>query len=55
MRILKFILAFFLPPVAVLLQVGVGKTFFLNCLLTLLGHLPGVIHALIVVGENRQR
>ncbi len=53
-RILKLVLALFLPPLAVFLQAGIGGTFFLNVLLTLLGHIPGVVHALLVVSENRQ-
>jgi uncharacterized membrane protein YqaE (UPF0057 family) len=49
MALLKIILAIFLPPVAAFLQVGLGVHFWLNILLTLLGGLPGMIHALWLV------
>ena len=46
---LRILLAILLPPVGVLLQVGVSKHFFLNVLLTLLGYVPGIIHAVWVI------
>lgn len=49
MAILKIILAIFLPPVAAFLQVGVSTHFWINIILTLLGGIPGVIHALWLV------
>jgi uncharacterized membrane protein YqaE (UPF0057 family) len=51
MDIIRIIIAIFLPPVAVFTQVGLGKHFWINCLLTLCGWLPGVIHALYVIGK----
>ncbi|MBR9914585.1 MAG: YqaE/Pmp3 family membrane protein [Algicola sp.] len=48
MSLLTIILSVLLPPVAVLLKHGVGKDFLINILLTLLGWIPGVIHAIIV-------
>jgi len=49
MDIVKIILAILLPPVAAFLQVGVSAHFWINIVLTLLGGLPGVIHALWLV------
>jgi len=43
------ILAFFLPPVAVLMKAGCGADFLINILLTILGIIPGMIHAFWVV------
>jgi uncharacterized membrane protein YqaE (UPF0057 family) len=43
------IAAFFFPPLAVGIKKGFSGTLLLNILLTLLGWLPGFIHALIVV------
>lgn len=53
--VLKIVLAIFLPPVAAFLQVGIGLHFWLNILLTVLGVLPGQIHAiwLIVAGSSK--
>lgn len=49
MDIIRILLAFFLPPLGVFLQVGLGLHFWLNILLTLCGWLPGIIHALWVI------
>lgn len=49
MDILRLILAIFLPPVGVLLQVGLGAHFWINIILTLLGWIPGVIHAFYII------
>jgi uncharacterized membrane protein YqaE (UPF0057 family) len=47
-----FFLAVILPPVAVLLTGRIGS-FFLSLILTLLGWLPGVIHAFFVVTDYK--
>jgi uncharacterized membrane protein YqaE (UPF0057 family) len=47
--ILKIILAILLPPLGVFLEVGLGMHFWLNILLTILGYLPGIIHALWII------
>jgi uncharacterized membrane protein YqaE (UPF0057 family) len=51
-----FFLCVVLPPLAVLLTGRIGS-FFLSLVLTLLGWLPGVIHAFFVVSDykNEQR
>ena len=49
MDIIRILLAFLLPPRGVFLQVGLGLHFWLNILLTLLGWLPGIVHALWVI------
>lgn len=47
--IFKIIFAILLPPVGVFLEVGFKGHFWLNILLTLLGFVPGIIHALYVI------
>lgn len=49
MDIVKIILAIILPPVAAYLQVGTSKHFWINIVLTILGGLPGMVHALWLV------
>jgi uncharacterized membrane protein YqaE (UPF0057 family) len=49
MDIIRIILAIVLPPLGVFLQVGFGAQFWINILLTLLGYIPGIIHALWVI------
>ncbi|MGE4313185.1 MAG: YqaE/Pmp3 family membrane protein [Pseudobdellovibrionaceae bacterium] len=47
--ILKIILAVIFPPLGVLMEVGLTKHFWINLLLTFLGFLPGIIHALYII------
>lgn len=49
MDIIRIILAIIAPPLGVFFQVGLTKHFWLNILLTLLGFIPGIIHALYVI------
>ncbi|MGB3848812.1 MAG: YqaE/Pmp3 family membrane protein [Tunicatimonas sp.] len=51
MSILSIVLAIFLPPLAVGLQKGLTGAFWLNVLLTLIGFVPGVIHAFYVLSR----
>lgn len=53
MDLIKILLAIFLPPVAAFMQVGIGLHFWLNIVLTLLGGLPGMVHALWLVVKNK--
>ncbi|MCW5201457.1 YqaE/Pmp3 family membrane protein [Desulfobulbus sp. US1] len=46
---LRIILSLIIPPVGVFLQVGFGMHFWINILLTLLGYLPGVLHAIYII------
>ncbi|MEX1667956.1 YqaE/Pmp3 family membrane protein [Zhongshania guokunii] len=52
MDIVRIIFAILLPPVGVFLQVGLGKHFWINIILTLCGYLPGVIHAVYIIGKK---
>jgi len=47
--ILRIIAAIILPPLGVALQVGLSKHFWINIILTILGGIPGIIHALWVI------
>ena len=47
--IIKILLAILLPPLGVFLEVGLKGHFWLNILLTLLGYIPGIVHALYVI------
>ena len=52
MDIIRIIAAILLPPLGVFLQVGLGKHFWINILLTLLGYIPGIIHAVYIIGSK---
>jgi uncharacterized membrane protein YqaE (UPF0057 family) len=51
MDLLRMIAAILLPPLGVFLQVGVGKHFWINILLTILGYIPGIVHAIWVIAK----
>lgn len=48
----KVIFAIIFPPVGVFMERGVSGTLFLNILLTILGYIPGIIHALYVIMKH---
>ncbi|WP_194851988.1 YqaE/Pmp3 family membrane protein [Nonlabens antarcticus] len=45
---LTIILNILLPPLAVFMKHGLGGTFLISLILTIIGWIPGVIHAFIV-------
>ena len=51
MDLLRIVIAILLPPLGVFLQVGIGKHFWINILLTILGYIPGIIHAVWVIAK----
>lgn len=53
--ILKIVLAFFLPPAAAFWQARLGLQFWINLVLTIIGWLPGIIHALWLILRNRPK
>ncbi|MGL9774723.1 MAG: YqaE/Pmp3 family membrane protein [Sodalis sp. (in: enterobacteria)] len=53
MDFVKVIFAILLPPVGVFMEVGFRGAFWLNILLTLLGYIPGIIHAVWVIASRR--
>lgn len=54
-RILRIILAILIPPLGVFLEMGVSPALFINILLTILGWLPGSIHAVWVITKQAER
>lgn len=54
MDIIRIILSIILPPLGVFLQVGLGKHFWINVILTLFGYLPGIIHAVYIIASRPQ-
>lgn len=47
--VVRLLCAVFLPPLGVFLEVGLGKHFWINILLTIFGFVPGIIHACYVI------
>lgn len=52
MVLVRILIAILLPPLAVFLQVGFTGHFWLNILLTLLGYLPGLVHAIWIIARR---
>ncbi|MFX0543703.1 YqaE/Pmp3 family membrane protein [Roseovarius sp. S4756] len=52
MDFIRIIIAIFLPPLGVFLQEGLGKHFWINILLTILGYLPGIVHAVYIIASR---
>jgi uncharacterized membrane protein YqaE (UPF0057 family) len=55
MDVIRILLSILIPPLGVFLQVGLGVQFWLNILLTLLGYIPGVIHAIYIIVTRPER
>jgi uncharacterized membrane protein YqaE (UPF0057 family) len=55
MKIMRLLLGLVLPPLGVFLTVGAGPTLLINILLTLLGWLPGSIHAVWVIAKHEEQ
>ncbi|EIE76530.1 plasma membrane proteolipid 3 [Rhizopus delemar RA 99-880] len=47
--IIKIIGAIVLPPLGVFLERGCNVDFLINIALTILGYIPGIIHALYII------
>jgi uncharacterized membrane protein YqaE (UPF0057 family) len=45
----KIIFAVVLPPLGVFLERGCNSDLFLNIIFTILGYIPGIIHALYII------
>ena len=51
--LVQVLIAFFLPPISVLMTHGFGIQFLFNILLCLLFYLPGSLHALYLLLSDR--
>jgi uncharacterized membrane protein YqaE (UPF0057 family) len=52
--IVKLILSFFVPPLVAWLQLGISTHFWISIALTLLGGIPGILHALWLVFTDQK-
>lgn len=53
-NLVRIIVGILLPPLGVFLTVGIAPAFWINILLTVLGWLPGSIHALWVIVKHEE-
>lgn len=49
MDLLRIVVAILLPPLGVFMQERLNKHFWINVVLTILGYIPGIVHALYVI------
>ena len=52
MDLLRILIAILLPPLGVFLQVGLGRDFWINLVLTILGYIPGIVHAVWIIAKR---
>ena len=52
MDLIRVLLSILLPPLGVALQVGIGLHFWINILLTPLGYIPGIVHAVWIIAKR---
>ena len=52
MDCLRVFLSVLIPPLGVFFTVGLGLHFWLNILLTLLGYIPGLVHAIWIIATK---
>jgi uncharacterized membrane protein YqaE (UPF0057 family) len=52
MDILRIVCAIFIPPLGVFLQTGISTQLLINVFLTLLGYIPGIVHAIWIIAKE---
>lgn len=50
--LIRVIFSVIIPPLGVFFQEGLGAQFWLNVLLTLLGYIPGLVHAVWILARR---
>jgi uncharacterized membrane protein YqaE (UPF0057 family) len=55
MDLLRIIAAIFVPPLGVFMQERFSKRFWINVVLTMLGYIPGILHAVYVILKYEPR
>lgn len=48
--LIGIIFAIILPPLGIFLKVGFTFHFWINIILTILGYIPGIVHAVYIIG-----
>lgn len=53
MDLFRLLASIIIPPLGVFWQVGLSGQFWLNVVLTILGYVPGLIHAVYIILTRR--
>ena len=51
-NIIRIVLSLLIPPLGVFFKVGFGLHFWVNILLTMMGFVPGFVHAIWVIASK---
>ncbi len=54
MKLLRYALGILVPPVGIFLTYGISTTLIINILLTILGIIPGSIHAVWAIAKHEE-
>jgi uncharacterized membrane protein YqaE (UPF0057 family) len=52
MDVFRLVCAVLFPPLGVFLQTGLSSQLLLNVFLTLLGYIPGIVHAVWIIAKR---
>jgi uncharacterized membrane protein YqaE (UPF0057 family) len=52
MDLIRVIASVIIPPLGVFLKVGIKFHFWLNIVLTLVGYVPGLVHAIWIIARK---
>lgn len=55
MKIIQLIACILLPPLGVFLISGVSSALIINILLSILGYIPGIIHAIWIYSKQSEK
>ena len=55
MKTVRYLFGILVPPVGVLLTYGISTTLIINILLTVLGYIPGIIHAVWAISKSYEK
>ena len=50
--LVRILLSILLPPIGVAMEVGFTKHFWINVVLTVLGYVPGIVHAVYIIAKK---
>ncbi len=54
MSLVNVVISILLPPLSVFMSMGISQALIINVLLTLVGWVPGVIHALWIISKKSE-
>lgn len=55
MKAVRYLFGILVPPIGILLTYGVSTTLVINILLTVLGYVPGIIHAIWAISKSYEK